>query len=611
MGGLYHAVADLVGDAAGKIGNFVGASKLGQDAEAGFYRTFLSDKTVFGMHPKAAELMEYHQKEYEPLVSRIESETVAKAKAGTPVIYKGSPAVEPAAISNFAHEQAYKAVYGEHGQVIQAVLKKVQQDKGKNAADTLADTFHIMFKQQQPDNATKLANPFTGKVELQTPFQKDMAYVSKADKKAGKTGFYAPNSPYKGENSAEKLSRAGQKMLAYHAAILHAATAPLNIYMADGGLALSRVLGDIWGNDRQGNINKILASNAISELVLNPLKEDIAFQNSWIGKHFPGSAGEFVHRNIFIPGLSAVRRESLLMGAQVGKNAAEEAAFRLSKGDTKFAIPALKSLDLDPIKIEQQGFKLAPEDIQKAYYHGANNRIFLHPYDATPSIWRQSPWFRSMKAFTGYVGKQGQFIRNTLTNQIQRGDYVGAARTIATLALAYPIIGALITEVERMSVGEDWDDPSKHMEGRLEATPAGMLVDKVTGKEINVAKSTENTIDMMAKMAAFGGVAGYIRGANRASLAEQMLPPYARMGDQLIGDSFKAAHYDSKHTSAVKPLGRDLISDALPLLGIGQTISHTILPTKAEEAKKKFHRFNRRTKAQSNNPLNYTTGTQF
>jgi hypothetical protein len=316
---------------------------------------------------------------------------------------------------------------------------------------------------------------------------------------------------------------------------------------------------------------------------------------------------------MFIPGMANARRRGLEIAAQTGKVVAEEAAYRLQKGDTKYALQVFKRLDIDPAKIVEQKFQLHPEDIQKAYYHGANNTVFLDPYDNTPTFWRQSPLFRGIKAFSGYTAKQSEFLRNTLMDQVRAGDHIGVARTVATWSLAVPLIGATLAEFDRLRHGEDWDAPGKHWFNRMDATVAGQTFDYATGrKQAPIPKTVYNEIYLLSYLSAWGNATGYLRGANRASLAGRLLPPEIRQGVQLGQNAMKATTYDSKkHKDAAKPLGRDLLSD-IPSMGMGTIASHIILPTRKELAKNKIHR-PRRTpiKQQTWSPYDFNPDLDF
>jgi len=492
-----------------------------------------------------------------------------------------------------ARTLASEQVFGPNRSGIQAVLKDVEKRAGKNKADILADHMNILFQEGIQDQ---------GFNKGKSKFDVDMAL------KGGEyeTGFNTPVSKYKPQNFGEKTAGVFKSTLAWKAAIPHAVT-NLNILTSDGLRVYAKTLADSFGSSRKGTEAQLLASNAISEMWIAPYREHQEFKNGHISQYAPGSVGEFIHKNMYIPGLSDVRYQHLIMGAQAGKHVAEEAAGHLANGDTKWALPALKELGLDAQKIKSQGYKLAPDDIEKAYYHGADHRVFLDNNKQTPLFWRRSPLWRTMHAFTGYISNQWAFERAVLTRQWEQGDAIGIARNLALKATVYPIVGATIYEMEHLLTGQDWDDPTGHLKNRVEATPLGAAYDILAGKEktASSARVALNTIDMLSHLGTWGTTTGYIRGAERAKLAQQIGGPLAGITAQLAEDAIKAAHVDNRHPNAADPLKRDLLSD-IPSLGLGSIAAKKLYPTRAEQAKHKIRkvRISRKPKPESNNPLN-------
>jgi hypothetical protein len=604
MGGIYSAVAEMAGGAAEKVASTFGskvAPEIGEHIENGIYKGLFNPERSFAEHPYAAQVYHDIRNVYNP---KIETETsqIAKKWQATgqhPITGQPTP-LDLGVVHGIAKKNAYEHTFGPHGVVLQDMLKHVQADSGKNKSDVLADHLNVMFQE-----APLKAGPNKGK----SAFDIDMARGKEA-------GYDTPASPYKTRSPLEGGFGRVRRLLAFKAAPIHAASTGINMVNDAGLFNTYKTLRDIWGPSRQGTISRILASDAISEAYTQPIREHQAYiaakQKNLFFKHAPGGIGEFVHRNMYIPGLNFVRRESLYAGANLGHLMAQEAAARLQAGDKKWALPALKEFDIDPAKLAQQGYQLAPEDIQKAYYHGANNKVFLHPYDDTPTFWRQSPLWRSAKAFTGYITKQSSLERRVVKRQFAQGDYLALGRNIALKSLVVPLVGSSIYEMDRLASGEDWDDPQSHLLNRYDATPMGQMVDPIVGREngASMAKTTMNTIDMITRLGTFGNVTGYVRGMNRADLVERFMPPEANMAFQGLQDADKAIHYDSAHPGAAKPFGRDLLSDLIPYGG--NILSHQLLPTKKEEDVNKIHRFRRsKPKPESGNPFNYNIDSNY
>jgi hypothetical protein len=573
-------LAEVIESASGKI------IKEASEHAPVIMKTLLSPERTFeNAGPAAKDLWAVHKTQFVPKQNQIESAIAKAAKDPTapmhPTIHpimaaliaEHGAAIPTGAIHKAAMEAASTQVYGPNRFLIQGVLKHIAKDN-MNQADMISDDFHVMFKEEIPERGGY------------TQFSKDMAI-----KRGEEPGYVTPKSPYTGRDKygVEKGSRFIRRTLTYGAAPVHAAAAGVNMAIEYGRWNTFKSAMEIFGpGEAEANL---LASNSIAELYIAPMREREQSDAGLLHKFMPGSVGAWLHANImFAPGLNYTRRKSIEVAANLGKRMAEEAAERLQKGDTKYALTAFKKLDIDPAKVIEQGYKLAPEDIQKAYYHGANNTVFLDPTDNTPTFWRQSPWFRGVRAFSSFISKESEYLRAKLMDHVRRGDFIGLARTMSKLSLDVPLIGATLLEFDRIRHGEDKGHRMQSWADRAETSIPGQLFDRATGRKAKpISKSMYNQIYLMAEIGAWGNTTGYLRGANRQNLLERAAPPEVRLGAQYIGDIARATKYDSRHKDAVKPLLRDTLSD-IPSLGAGTLASHMIFPTKAELAKNKPHR---------------------
>lgn len=604
MGSWAADLSKVLAENLEKVGS-KSAAKIGEEASPIAYRGLFNPERSFEVHPAAKEIHAAYHNDYVPLKSKIESVETQAAKQ-----HQAMTGTVPniGEIQKKAAKSASDQVFGENREAIQHMLRTVQDTPmhGKNDADILSDNLNIMFQEEvQKGGFNKGVSKFDQQMMMKHGEEEDVHGL--------------PISKYKGgagtvkvlghDIQVEKGVRTVNKLLAWKAAGVHALVAGWNISSEHGYMAVPKAAYELYGPGHE--IDNLLASNTISELYINPLKEKIAFDSGKIAKYAPGGIGEFIHKNMYNPGLADVRWHSIAMAAQASKSAAEEAAFRLGKGDTQYAREVFRRMNIDPDKIIDQGYKLHPEDIEKAYYHGSDNKVFLQPYDSTPTFWRQSPLWRGIRAFTGYVTKQAQFKRNLYLSQMKAGDFVGLSRQITLDTLFAPVAAATLYEMERLSMGTDWDHPIDHWKNRIEATPAGAIYDVVAGKasSINAAKMTLNTINMYAKLGAFGTTAGYVRALNRRSMAERFLTPTGNIAIQLGQDAMAVGKTDARHPDAAKPLGRDLLS-LVPI--VGGAASHRILPTRAEEAKGKVKRPRRSKSVPTDwNPFNYNPDLDF
>lgn len=582
MGGFYNTIAKLATEGVEKIGAKVANSQWGHEAaesvERGIYHGVFPAKTAFQDIPVANQLYQEYAGPYKETVNKLTSQGVQAAqRAGT-----NQPAHE---ISRAAERQAQDIHFGQNLVAIQGVLKHVEKTVSKNRADILADHLNIMFKEApDPEGLSK--------------FDRDMR------KGADENKFQTPPSEYRGKTPVELIANKHQALLAYKAAIPHLSS-NLNILISDGFKTYAKVLAtEFSGTGRKAAEAQLLASNAISEVWEQGYKEKLAFDNGKIKQFLPNSVGEFIHKNMFIPGMSRVRYETLLMSANASKFAAQEAAQHLVQGNDRMALPTLRELGLDPVKIRAQQGLLLADDIQKAYYHGTNVRAFLNPGENRTVLSQRSPLFRTTAAFHSYITNQSKFFRQVFKRQYEQGDFIGIARNIGLMSTVFPVVGASIYETERLLTGNDWDNPAGHFGEKLEMTPAGGIYDAINGRQNanSKAKQALGMIEGLSHVASFGVVTGYVRGASRRHLANQLLGPDINQVVQGAEDLYGAAQTSNTKPKAWKPLARDITS-AIPM--VGGPITHELLPTTKEDAAKKPKKFRRaRPKPESWNPLN-------
>ena len=620
---------------------------------AGAARTLFDPARILkGSNLATADLHNVIENEYKPKLSMGMSKAVKVAEQQHAMTGIRKPLHE---IQSEVKKQVTAEVFGPHREAIQAVLKHTQEVNGKNISDTIADNLNIMF-QEEPAKA--------GFNKGKSQFDVDMARPA-----GDEPGYNTPISPYRRANTPEQIMHKYNRILASGAAGIHALTTGWNITKEHGFMAMPRAVWDVYGPGHEKE--NIMASDSIGNMAIDSYRQAELFEASWFHKLAPGSAGAWVHKNMFMPFLPAVRRDSILFGASTGKMMAGEATHilknstealekasadaRAAEGEhyglqlkpefqaadtatqqrmksvaaarmsqalkqeakakarhataSQFSTVALKSMDIDPDRLREQGFQLSQRDIEKAYYHGANNKVFLDPYDSSPTIWRQSPLFRSIRAFTGYIAKMGKFHHDLYLRQAKQGDFVGIARSLTMDGLVMPSVAALYYEFERLRHGEDWDAPVKHTVAREEATPAGEIFDRATGrKPADMAKATYNTIFLLTKIGAIGNVTGYVRGLNRMNLLERFIPPSMQNGIQLVQDAWKIHVDDPRHPHANDALKRELLSD-IPSYGGGSAVAHLAYPIK--KGTKKPQRPKRNSKPTSTDPRDFNPDTAF
>lgn len=547
------------------------APKLADNVFKGFANMSSMD-SVFNHTDVGKDLKEFMGKHYFPAVDAGNKQGYA---AG---LQAGGKLAAPHEIESASRKNARVKAFGANDEMLQGFLGAAKEKHGQNYADILADNLNIIFKDApQTPFASKKGAPVVseiGRSRLDSNMIKLGAKAAKADNPS-----FIPSrtTPYRAPTNWEGAVQGYlNRILPSRAAIPHMAN-PIYTMLTDGAGIMLRSMGKVMTpSGRQETQAMLSAVNTMSETLGTEYRQLYQFQNGIIKNYLPGSVGEWLSRNAGIPGMTAVRHMGLLQAGAATKMSAEEFASDFVKNGNADAAESLRKMYIDPKKILQQGGKLAPEDIESALTWGLKDRI----NNASSSdilrrsaISQRSTMYRLATPYHGFANWAGQRVGEELKRSFASKNPVKIAQTIATLGVAFPLVGNIIYELERQAQGKDWGKGTETFEDR-ELSALG-------GK--GATKAAMTNLELISHLAGFGIATSVGRSTFRAHLAEQFLGAGPSMAVEHAQDLAKLLQTDHSHPDNWKPIARDLIGD-VPMMGANLAVKHHLLPTKADLA---------------------------
>ena len=497
---------------------------------------------------------------------------------------KGQP-VEPYILRGAANTEARNKVFEDHDQVIQAGLHAMAIEHGgvkgelkaKNIADALAVHFH--------DSVYEGTTPGDKTSRLYKNLKSPSSPVRDID---------FDISPYKKQSDAERAAQKGiTAALAYKAAGRHLTT-PFNALIGRTFSSAAKASQYFLGSGYEGAKAEILARNGMGQIMLEEHQQQFEFEHGLIHKFAPGSAGEFVHRNMIIPGMTFMRRHTAVMLSKQGEIAAEELADRLKSPNLTTVQRArydLKRLGINPDKVRYNGYKLDNNDIRAAMYNNMNDRMHINASLSRSIAATSTVTGRLFGTYHAYTSAQSNFVQQEIYASIQKRDPIGAIKNIAMLATVFPVMGSLVSYFTSIWAGE-------HIEDAREKALEGMGL--VEGKRMT------GLIQGYSDTAGLGMMDGFFRdlmhrkllnffvGAPVAALDEILEDMGAAgygvlMGKDRAKSKYKARTYD--------PLIRDVIHYA-PTMGILPNLAkHYKIAQKQQELNKEKPRTGKQLRA--------------
>ena len=415
---------------------------------------------------------------------------------------------------------ARQLILGDKDQALTAVVRAANRERGIAHANNVADIASMYFHDEEMGGEK---------------FRKAVRYGAP---KSGIPGIgIRETSPYSAPKEFERSIRKGMSYsFLGRIAIPHLGQV-MNPVLDVGIKNVSKAIAEI-ATDRQSAMTFAKQAGVYAD--------ELLYETEHMGK--PGSLLSKLGSAIDRPGFSFVRRQELLVSAVAGKHAALEAASQGAKGSVKDAEIMLKWLGLDPNSIAQRGWKLTQDEIDKAAYSTARRNMFIKSELTTPSWWHQNHFLRLMFAYKDYIYQQGGLIKDVLMRDKQRGA-PALLKSIATLSVAFPVVGELIWSLENVATGHDVGD-RRNEEG------------------------LEQWLDAAAHVGAAGIFYSMMRSGNRRSLAQWGVGPFFGTITDMVQDGMSGVR-----TGNYDPLGRD-ISTKVPV--IGPYISDELFPKKGE-----------------------------
>lgn len=286
------------------------------------------------------------------------------------------------------------------------------------------------------------------------------------------------------------------------------------------------------------------------------------------------NVGKFVYKATHNPLFDPARKWQLAFTASAGYHTALDMAQRLVDNPSdKRAIYELTQMGIKPEEVIAQKGQLRDDQIEKAVWRFADNKVFLDTSLGRSYISRSHPMLRMALMYHSYVSRQGQLIKEELGKMSKVGDFGSIAQTVAVLGAAFPLVGLLTKDITMLGRGDTKD------------VHPGQDLEDLIGKNGPKAALTQY-IEDYSHTASFGIATSYLRGSGRQALASAMVGPIGNVVSNVGYDILHPANqaWQGKHAD-LKPLLRDALEyNPAAVDNLGKIIAHRVLPTKVEEA---------------------------
>lgn len=481
--------------------------------------------------------------------------------------------IKPSDLQFEVHKAARNETFGNHDELLAGYVNAIRQHKGDIAAENVVDALGVYFHEQQHAAATGLGHSTRLVGNLQQHYlTEDLALRP---------------SPYKGKADWERQASQYLSMtLAYKSGLMHVST-PFNLFL-DSSLSSSvKSMNHLFGNGYKSAIAQMRALNTVGEEMYDNHVAMYNFYNGRLSQLPGGSIIKFLHENIGIPGLSMIRRRSMVLFSMQGKYRAMELADTLaSSKDPKVlrnAMYDLKILGLDGRKILANG--LTNEDIGLAMFENTNRKMFLEGKTTRSPFFTASPMGRVVTLYHSYAAGQRNFILNTLKHDMQRGSFTQFAKDAAIIGTVFPAVGAALEAVAGLWRAKDPEEVAE----TFKQTEAGII----SPEGYTSSEAWANKGEAMAHMMGLGIIINSYRAADRHKLLNSLMGPAVNMPIEIGQDATHAivdrnkdvnkGPYDAK---SYDPLARDLLHD-IPTLGVGPWLAEHYFPTQQQLQKEK------------------------
>jgi len=262
-----------------------------------------------------------------------------------------------------------------------------------------------------------------------------------------------------------------------------------------------------------------------------------------------GSESKFANFFLKATGFSWTEKFNRIVASNTGMAYAERLMRKLSKNPTnKKILQQLAELGIDGAKALKRG--LSEEDLLKAGQIMAEITQFrARPIDL-PAL-ASSPEGRVIFQFKNFVYNQTKFLKRQIVDNIQKGNYARAIRTIAILSILFPIQGEILSDIRSLITGST--RPTKFLDRYIEniANVGGMgiVADLFTSAKYDslldqIVGPTVSTLGRAIEMAIDIATTGKITDSQKRFIIQQtgifrpianyLIPPRSKGRQQII-----------------------------------------------------------------------------
>lgn len=380
------------------------------------------------------------------------------------------------------------------------------------------------------------------------------------------------------------LTRGAAPVLTPKSGLRHLTT-PLNVMLRASLKAMGGAIDASWGSGYKNARAQLEFYGTVGEALARENDQLYRFQNGLINKFLPNTVGEFIHRNIGIPGFDFIRGRSLVAAGYQGRLIAEEQAANLFSNDPMLehrAMMELKYLGIDGAKIKARGGhtfsdKFGPslltfDELGQAMFENANQRVYIETSGARSQMATSSFAGRMFFMYHNYITMQSRMLMRNFYRHYEKRDPIGLTKDLVILGTLFPTAGFATNALAQIWMGKD----PKSIKQDLEA--------------FTDPKDFWSKAEAFSHTAGFGVVTDYLHATSRFKLANAIIGPVFNTGVEHVEDVYKAGAGIASgrekrkgpyqvHTYA--PLARDVLHD-IPSLGIGAMLANHAFPTQQQ-----------------------------
>lgn len=402
----------VAGDAVKGFGDFL-------SKETGAYGFVRSTKALLEKTETGKIFSNFLEHTYEPKVRQLGQEKLtSKIASGV------KPATAAQESIREAHQEVRKLFLGQNDEALIKAIHTATKKHGTIYGNAFADSMSVYFNDAGSYWRKAKVNPSGATTPISL-------------KDVGIKG----TSSYHSQSEIETGLRKGLSwMYTPLIAIPHVGQLA-NIFLDNSIKDVAKGLGEYFGSSTKDKFRAdLIKSGALFDELRYEIEDD-------------AKGGGIARKMFHHPGFGFVRRQEIGIAAASGKQAALDAASKISSNSNdRWSRYTLVKLGLNPDHIADRGGRLTEDEIRKVMYTEADRTIFLRSNLKTPWRWEESFAARMGSQYRHFQYRQTQFLSNVFKNSYKEGGISQFAKSVATFATLFPAFGELVHSVENMAL---------------------------------------------------------------------------------------------------------------------------------------------------------------